>query len=73
MLVVIEPSQTHSEQRQPSLLNLSYCRLCQYYQFTGRREGFCKKLGVPVNGNWLSCSLVEFPFAIKRRQKNEGA
>ena len=69
MLVVTKPSKTHSEQRQRSLLNISYCRLCKYYQFTGRREGFCDKLDVPVNGNWSSCSLVKSRFAIKTEAK----
>ena len=69
MLVVSKPSKTHTEQSQRSLLNISYCRSCKYYQFTGRREGVCNKLGVPVNGNWLSCSLVKSPFAIKTQAK----
>ncbi len=53
------------DKAQDSFLNFSFCHLCKYYQITGRQGGFCNKLTVPVQGNWSSCSLGEFPFSIE--------
>ena len=39
------------------------CRLCRHYQFEGRRGGQCQKLGVPVKGEWDSCSLMTPSFS----------
>ncbi|MBK4728641.1 hypothetical protein JJD41_01890 [Oxynema sp. CENA135] len=36
----------------------SRCRYCQHYQIEGRRGGSCHKLGVPVRGDWKTCSLA---------------
>lgn len=41
----------------------SSCRSCRYYSPEGRRGGACQQLGVPVRGNWKSCSLSLPPFA----------
>lgn len=41
----------------------SSCRYCRYYQSEGRRGGMCQQLGVPVQGQWKSCSLATHPFS----------
>ena len=42
------------------------CRLCQNYQAEGRRGGTCKMLNVPVQSNWLACSLAIPYFSQKQ-------
>ncbi|MEG3437504.1 hypothetical protein V0288_10270 [Pannus brasiliensis CCIBt3594] len=41
----------------------SVCRHCRFYNFQGRGNGYCQRLGVPVRGNWRVCSLACSPFA----------
>ena len=69
MLILIKPNVIYKEQAPYSFLNFSHCHLCKYYQMTGRRGGFCHKLGVTVKGNWSTCSLGEFPFSIEIKTK----
>lgn len=41
----------------------STCRCCHYYKLTGRRGGYCEKLGVSVRGEWKGCNLAIVKFA----------
>ena len=43
-------------------MKLSYCRICRYYQPTGRRGGMCQLLSVPVRSGWMACSCSALPF-----------
>ncbi|AFZ37720.1 hypothetical protein Sta7437_4247 [Stanieria cyanosphaera PCC 7437] len=42
--------------------NTPACRYCRYYNSEGRRGGSCQRLGVPVESNWIACSLASSPF-----------
>ncbi|MGQ4648002.1 hypothetical protein [Lyngbya aestuarii] len=67
--VSIEPelqqTQTIFPQKTDSKLSSSpsVCRCCQFYKTQGRNGGQCQKLGVPVSGQWCSCTLALLPFA----------
>lgn len=41
----------------------SACRYCQFYNFQGRRSGYCQKLGISVRSHWHSCPYALPPFA----------
>lgn len=41
----------------------SACRYCRCYKPEGRRGGMCQMLGVPVQGNWKTCTLALPAFA----------
>jgi|GEM_PF-4850059 len=38
------------------------CRSCRFYEFQGRREGYCHQLEVPISSNLPSCRLALPPF-----------
>lgn len=46
-----------------SVLSVSACRHCRYYEPEGRRGGQCKILGGLVQSSWKSCNLAIPAFA----------